>query len=350
MNDQPKIKTALASYGMSGQVFHGPLLKVQPGFQVVKILERSQNLSKVTFPEAKIVRSYDEILADHKIDLIIVNTPDHLHHKMTLQALEAGKHVVVEKPITLTVKEGVEMVQLAREKNRILTVFHNRRWDSDFLTVKNILEEHRLGQVVEYEAHFDRYKEKIGVNSWKENPVSHTDVLYNLGSHLIDQALVLFGWPKALFADLRKVRPGSKVIDYFHIHLYYPDFKAILKTSYQVREPGPKFMVHGTLGSFIKYGTDPQEDALKSGRLPKDPGWGKEEKRFYGILNSGLPGYEYNGPLPGFPGDYPGFYRNLYNVLIQKAELSVKAEEALQVIRLIEAARKSADQGKIIEL
>ena len=221
MNDQPKIKTALASYGMSGQVFHGPLLKVQPGFQVVKILERSQNLSKVTFPEAKIVRSYDEILADHKIDLIIVNTPDHLHHKMTLQALEAGKHVVVEKPITLTVKEGVEMVQLAREKNRILTVFHNRRWDSDFLTVKNILEEHRLGQVVEYEAHFDRYKEKIGVNSWKENPVSHTDVLYNLGSHLIDQALVLFGWPKALFADLRKVRPGSKVIDYFHIHLYY---------------------------------------------------------------------------------------------------------------------------------
>jgi len=351
MMEHRKIKTALASFGMSGQVFHGPLLKVQPEFRVVKILERTKDLSKKLFPKAEIVRSYVKLLNDPDIDLIVVNTPDHLHYEMTRQALEADKHVVVEKPFTLTVDEGRELIRRAREKSRILTVFQNRRLDSDFLTVKQVLSNKRLlGQIVEYEAHFDRFKESVQVGSWKEGQENNTDVLYNLGSHLIDQALVLFGWPHSLFADLRKVRPGSRIIDYFHIHLYYPGFKVILKSSYMVREPGPKFMVHGTLGSFIKSGFDPQEDALKSGLLPEGPGWGREEERFYGILNTKAPGREFYGSYPGLPGDYPAFYRNLYKVLVHNAEPAVKAEEALKVIRIIEMIRISSNQGRIIDL
>jgi len=343
------IKTALASFGMSGQIFHGPLLKVHPGFEVVKILERTRNLSKSLFPDAKVVRSYKELLQDPSIRLVIVNTPDHLHYEMTHLALEAGKDVVVEKPFTLTAVEGKKLIDLAHKKNKLLTVFQNRRLDNDFLTVKQVLKENRLGRVVEYEAHFDRYKDTIAENSWKETPTAKTDVLYNLGSHLIDQALVLFGLPLSLFADLNIFRPGSKVVDYFHIHLYYPGFKAILKTSYQVREPGPKFMVHGTLGSFIKYGMDPQEDALKAGLLPGGPDWGKEEESFFGVLNSGEAGHEYRGTIAGPPGDYPAFYRNLYEVLTHKADLMVNADEALQVIHVIELARMSAKQGKIIQ-
>ena len=213
------IKVGLASFGMSGLVFHGPLLKANEGFIVRKVLERTKRLSEEMFPDSEIVRDYTQILEDPEIDLVVVNTPDKLHYSMTKQALEARKHVVVEKPFTISVEEGKELIELSKRNDRILTVFQNRRWDSDFLTVQKIVNEGWLGRIVEFEIHFDRYKDSIQENTWKEDPETGTDVLYNLGSHLIDQALVLFGFPQSVFADLKKVRKGSRVVDYFHIHM-----------------------------------------------------------------------------------------------------------------------------------
>lgn len=343
------INVGLASFGMSGLVFHGPLLKANPSYTVSKILERSSSNSVNMFPESEIVRDFKDIISDPEVDLVVVNTPDDLHYTMAKSALKAGKHVVVEKPFTLNIKEGEELIDLSQKFDRILTVFQNRRWDSDFLTVKSIINSGRLGDLKEFELHFDRYKDFIQENSWKEESVTGSNVLYNLGSHLIDQALVLFGLPIAVFSDLSIVRKGSNIIDYFHIHLYYKGFKAILKSSYQVCEPGPKIMVHGSLGSFVKYGMDPQEDELKLGKVPGGRDWGLEPENIHGRLNSKFPGKEFYGVYPSLKGYYPAFYSNLYDSLTTGKELSVKPIEPLNVIRVIKAAEKSNSIGKKVQ-
>ena len=214
-------RVALASFGMSGRVFHGPLLKVHPGFRVTHILERTKSLSEKMFPEAKIVRSWEELLRIEDIDLIVVNTPDHLHYSMTKDALLAGKHVVVEKPFTLHAAEADELITIAREKKLVLTVYQNRRWDGDFLTVREILDKNLLGTIVDYEAHFDRYRPEPDTSSWKEDEQTQTSNVYNLGPHLIDQVLVLFGMPHTVCADMQIVRGKSRVFDYFNIRLFY---------------------------------------------------------------------------------------------------------------------------------
>jgi len=331
------INTALASFGMSGTVFHGPLLKANKKFRVSRILERSKNNSASMFPDAKITRSYDELLDDPEIELIIVNTPDHLHLDMCSLALTAGKHVVVEKPFTQHLADALFLIGLAREKDRILTVFQNRRWDSDFMTIRQVMEKELLGRVVYYEAHFDRYRNYIQ-DSWKEDPDSGTGTLFNLGSHLIDQALCLFGKPEGVFADIRKMRDGAKVDDYFDLSLRYPDKKVRLSAGYLVKEAGPKFLVHGTEGSFLKWGADPQEEALKKGSIPGSPGWGLEEENADGILNSTLT--EENS-IRTLPGDYTIFYNNLADAIRSGTEPAVKAEEAAMVIGIIEAATRS---------
>ena len=344
------INVGLASFGMSGLVFHGPLLKANPAYQVCKILERSSNHSVKMFPDSEIVRNYNEIFNDPEIDLIVVNTPDNLHYSMTKSALEAGKHVVVEKPFTLKVSDGEELIKLSEKAGKILTVFQNRRWDSDFLTVKEIVNSGWLGNLIEFELHFDRYKDFIQENTWKEEPGTGSNVLYNLGSHLIDQALVLFGLPDSVFADLNIVRDGSGIIDYFHIHLYYDGFKAILKSSYQVREPGPKYMIHGSRGSYLKFGMDTQEEDLKVGKIPHGSDWGVEPDNYFGRLNTDSQLKKYNRIYPSIPGDYPAFYRNIYESIVSGVDLEVKPIEALNVIRLIHAAEESNRLKKIIQI
>ena len=338
---------ALASFGMSGRVFHGPLLKVHPGFAVKKVLERTKNLSREMFPEAVIVRKYEEILEDGDIDLVVVNTPDHLHYEMAKAALEAGKHVVVEKPFTIRSEEADEPIGLAKEKGKVLTVFQNRRWDNDFLTVRKVLREGWLGRTVELISFFDRYRKEVRPHSWKDQDEVSTGSIYNLGSHLIDQALVLFDMPEALFADLRIVRENTHVNDYFDVLLYYPGMRVILKHSYLAMQPGPRFMVHGDEGSYIKYGVDPQEAQLDAGVLPGTPGFGVEEKEAWGTLLSDGE-LSYNGKYQTVPGNYPAFYGNLYGVLEGEEEPAVKPEEARDVIRVIEKAMESARTGKVV--
>lgn len=340
---QSVIRVGILSYGMSGRVFHAPLFHVNPGYAMVKIMQRSASTAKVRYPYVSLVQDAEEIFNDPNIDLVLVNTPDHTHFEYTRRALEAGKHVVVEKPFVQEIGEGEELISLARRRGKVLTVFQNRRWEGDFLTIRSIIDNKLLGRLVEYEAHFDRFRNFIR-DSWKENPDNKTGTLYNLGSHLVDQALVLFGMPDAVYADIRKQRTGSQVDDLFDLNLLYPSIKVTLKSSYLVREPGPRYLLHGTEGSFLKYGADPQEEALTRGHYPDEPDFGKEPPEKWGILNTTLQGLHFRGPVETLQGCYHEFYNQLYDTLVQGGEPAVKPEESLNVIRIIRAAYESAEK------
>ncbi len=337
------IGVGLVSYGMSGHVFHAPLLSVNPGFRIISILERTRSLSMEMYPESKIIRNYHELLKDDSIELVVVNTPDRFHFGMAREALEAGKHVILEKPFVLDSRKGDELISLANDQKRMLSVFQNRRWDGDFLTVREILDKGLLGRLVEYEAHFDRYRNFIPENTWKEDPASGTGILYNLGSHLIDQALVIFGNPEHINADIRIQRTGGKIDDAFTLWLGYPDVKVTIKAGYLVKQPGPRYLLHGTEGSFLKHGIDPQEEALKKGILPAGPEWGEEAREEWGHLNTAIGPQD--GPYRTLPGNYPAYYENIYQVLTGKAELSVTADQANSVVKVIEAAIESSQSG-----
>ena len=339
------VKTAFASFGMSGQVFHAPLIDVNPGFEIVKILERTKSVSGSKYPHATIVRDYDELCSADDVELIIVNTPDHTHYDFTKRAILSGKHVVVEKPFTLKYSEALELAELAEKSSVVLSVFQNRRWDGDFLTVKRIVEQKLLGRLVEYESHFDRYRNYIQENTWKEDASTGTGTLYNLGSHLIDQALVLFGKPGKVIADIRTFREGGSVDDSFELWLGYDDIKVTVCASYLVREQGPRYMLHGTEGSFLKWGIDPQEADLKRGIAPTGPDWGKEEEKDWGLLNTKIAGSQIRGSYETLPGNYQAYYNNIYSVIREGAAPEVTPSEAALVIKIIEAATESARKG-----
>jgi scyllo-inositol 2-dehydrogenase (NADP+) len=287
---------------------------------------------------------------DDDLELIVVNTPDHLHYEQCKLALEHGKNVIVEKPFTQKYSEAAELIELAERKNLMLTVFQNRRWDGDFLTVSKIIDKKLLGRLVSYEAHFDRFRNFIQEDTWKEEASKGTGTLFNLGSHLIDQAIVLFGRPDSVVADIRALREGSLVDDTFELWLQYPDVKVTVAASYLVREPGPRYSLHGTEGSWLKWGIDPQEDDLKLGKIPGSEGWGKEPPEEYGLLHTTFDGKDMKEKLPTDPGNYPAFYENIHYVLRENGTLAVKAEESAMVTKIIEAAFESHKLKKTVNL
>lgn len=343
-----KIKTALLSYGMSGEVFHLPLLEAHGGFEVTYIGHRNpEKPVKHVYPTAK---NYASMLEDKSVELIIVNTPNETHFPFAVQALEAGKHVIVEKPFTVTAREADQLIALAKKQKKMLTVFQNRRWDGDFLTVKKVIESKHLGKLVECEIHYDRFRNYIEPGTWKEEAKPGTGILYNLGSHLLDQVVVLFGMPRYVDARIGIQRPGGRVDDFFDIRLEYEGFYVILKSSYLVREPGPRFILHGTEGSFIKSGIDPQEQGLKEKQIPRGPQWGSEPAQEWGKLNTTLDGKRYEGPLETIRGNYPGFYENVYLAITAGHPLDVKPEEARQVIQLIELCYESNQTKRAVKI
>lgn len=343
-----KINTALLSYGMSGEVFHGPLLEGHRGFYISAVLQRdSQKPTRHTYT---VVNSLEEILKDPSIELVVINTPNDSHFKYAQQVLSAGKHAVVEKPFTVTTSEADDLIKLAKKQNRILTVFQNRRWDGDFLTVRKVMEEKLVGKLVEFEAHYDRFRNYIEANTWKEESKPGTGILYNLGSHMLDQVVVLFGMPQYLDARLGIQRPAGKVDDFYDIRLTYDNFQVIVKSSYLVREPGPRYIAHGTEGSFMKYGLDPQEQALKEKKIPGSAGWGTEGKEWWGKLHTTHKGLNYSGLIETIPGNYLGFYDNVYQAIRNDIPLAVKPEEARDVIRLIEACSESNEMKRAVKI
>lgn len=342
------VKTAISSFGMSGLVFHGPLLKVNPGFEVVNVLERSKSNSRNLFPEAKIVRSYEEILENNEVDLVIVNTPDKFHYDMAKQAILREKHIVVEKPLTLKSNEALELIKLAREKGIVFTVFQNRRWDGDFRTVRKVLAENKIGRLIEFESHYDRYRTQITADTWKEEGDEYSGVLYNLGSHMVDQVYVLFGKPLAVTAHLKIVRTAGIVTDYYDIRLEYENFAALLKCSYLVKKPGPRYILHGEKGSFYKSGIDPQEEMLKAGNLPFGNNWGTEPPEEWGTLFYEKDGKDFGEVIETLPGNYNIFYDNVYKAIRNGAELFVKPEEAVDVLQILEACIQSNREKRTI--
>ncbi len=349
-----KIKTGLASFGMSGQIFHAPFISIHPGFELTAITERSKELSKERYPAAQIVRSVEELVNIKDLELVVINTPDSTHYEYARLALNAGKHVIVEKPFTTTVEQGEELTALARKKGLMLSIYQNRRWDSDFLTVKEVIRKGLTGRLVEFESTFPRFRNFVKPGTWKETGKQGGGITYNLGAHLIDQAIQLFGMPEALFADIDILRDGGMVDDYFIIHLLRcqkaPDIKITLKSSYLMCELEPRFVLHGTSGSFVKYGLDRQEADLTAGLMPDTPHWGEEDEAIWGTLHTQIDGVDTRYKYPSLKGNYAGFYTNIYEYLRNNQPLEVKPEDVLNVIRLIEAAHLSSREKRVIAL
>ena len=344
-NHKQMIHTAIVAFGLSGRTFHAPFIAANPLFRLRKVVERHQEESSKIYPEVAVCRSLDAVLEDAAIELVVITTPNTLHFSMAKQALEAGKHVVLEKPFTVTVGEAKELIQTADREGKMLTVFHNRRWDGDFLTVKQVLDKKLIGKPVEFESNFHRFRPMIKDN-WREEEEEGSGILYDLGPHLIDQAIVLFGMPKAIFADVRQQRAEAKTPDSFELLLDYERLKVKLTASSLVRNPWPRFVLNGTAGGFMKWGLDPQEAALRAGEKPIGEDWGKEEENKWGSLHTRWNGLDFKGKIETLPGSYATFYQNIYDHIRKEKPLAVKPEEALQVMELLERAQQSADEGK----
>lgn len=345
------IRTAVLSFGMSGKVFHAPFIATNPGFQLYGIWERSKKTAAELYPGIISFDSFEAILEDPNVELVVVNTPNVTHFDFTKRALLAGKHVVVEKPFTTTLDEAIELEELADKQDRIISVYQNRRFDSDIRTVCRVMEEGSLGQIVEAEIHYDRYNLILSPKPHKEVAVKGTGVLYDLGPHIIDQALVLFGMPQALFADIAIQRPGSIVDDYFEILFFYPGLRVRLKSGYVVMEPVPAYAIHGTAGSLLKPRADVQEVNLIAGKQPGE-GWGIEDPASAGLLHTNIDGQPKKISVRSEAGNYGDFYNGLYDAIRNSIfeDNFVPASAGTNTIRIIEAAYKSREEKRIVEL
>lgn len=339
------IHVGLIGYGYSSATFHIPLINKASGLQ----LKAMYSSKAVNNSNVEIVSDVDEIISRKDIDVIAVVTPNTTHYELAKKAIAAGKHVVVEKPFTITSAQADELIALARQKGVLLTVFQNRRWDNDFLTIRELLRTEVLGKIRTYEAHYDRFRPQVR-DRWREQNIPGSGILYDLGAHLIDQALTLFQLPKTILADIRAERTGAEAVDYFHLVLGYEDKRVILHAGSIVREAGPKFMVHGERGSFIKYGLDSQEDQLKKGMAPGDPGWGKDEPGQYGLLTADIGGVTFRGAVETLPGRYEVFYERLAAAINTGSAVPVLPEESRNTIRIIEYAMQSQREQKIIQI
>lgn len=347
MADQ--INVGLVGYGMAGRVFHAPIIQSVPVLKLRKVVERHTEDSRKRYPSVEVVSDISDLLRDDDIQIVVIATPNTLHFDFARRSLQAGKHVVVEKPFTTTSAEAQRLIGLAREQNRIISVNQNRRWDGDFLTVRKLLDRGQLGRLVEYESHFDRFRNKPSPNGWREQDAPGAGILFDLGSHLIDQAQVLFGLPKSINSDIRTQRDFARTDDSFELILHYDGLKVSLKAGMLVREQSPRFILHGTEGSFVKYGLDPQEDALKDGLTPLESKWGDEPRERWGTLFSEVGGLELERQVETLSGCYQCFYQNIVDVINGRAELAVTPEEARNTIRIIELAKESCEQRRTID-
>lgn len=343
-----RINVGLVGYGLSASVFHGPIIQTVEGMCLTAIV--SSNADKVhrDYPDVEVFADIDSLLQQSEIDLVVICTPNTTHYEFAKKAILAGKHVVVEKPFTVDSREAEELIALAKAHNVNLSVYQNRRWDNDFLTVKALLQTDMLGRLSTYEAHFDRYRPEIK-NRWREHNLPGSGILYDLGSHLIDQALDLFGMPLTVWADIRSER-GGETDDYFHLILGYSHIRVILHSGSLVKMAGPRFVLHGDKGSFIKYGLDPQEDQLKQGMHPDDSEWGQDRPEQFGKLSTVVGGLPMEAVIGTIPGSYEAFYKAMAEAIQSGAPVPVSAEQARGTIQIIEYAIQSHREQRTIEI
>ncbi|UYY59467.1 oxidoreductase [Sphingomonas sp. S2-65] len=339
------IRAGLIGFGLGGTAFHAPLIDAVEGLTLAAIASSRTEAVRASYPEAKVMHP-EALLSDPDIDLVVISTPNATHYQLARAALENGKHVVIDKPFATSVAEAQSIADLASAKGRLAIAFHNRRWDSDFLTVRKLLDGGRLGEVLLYEAHWDRLRPGLS-QRWKEVPEAGGGQLLDLGPHLVDQALLLFGTPDAVTGDLAAQRPHGAVDDYFSITLHYGERRVVLASSRMVAAPRPRFGLHGSLGSFVKFGLDPQEAAMRAGRRIDDPRHGIEEPADHGVLTLADGCRE---TIVSERGDYRRFYEGVVAAITNGAAPPVAPSDAILGLRIIELARRSAAEGRRLAL
>jgi predicted dehydrogenase len=335
------IDVGLIGFGFAGRTFHAPVISAVDGLRLAAILQRHGSEAEQAYPPARVVRRLDELLALDSVRLIVIATANTSHFELAKQCLEAGRHVVVDKPFTTTYAEAAELADIAQKQQRIISVYQNRRWDGDFLTVQRLLAQNKLGRVVLYESHFDRFRPHVR-DVWRERPEPGSGLLFDLGPHLIDQTMLLFATPDAITADVRIEREGAAVDDAFDLVFHYPKLRALLRAGVLVSTPTPRFAIQGAEGGYLKYGLDPQEDALKRGETPSGEFWGYEAPERWGTLLEAQGDLFVKEQLPTAPGDYRQYYANVRDAILGKAALAVTPESALNVMRALELAVESS--------
>ena len=340
------IRTGVIGYGFSAQTFHLPLIECGGSLQLSAISTSKDALTvKEKYPDVVVYSSGRQMIREADIDLVVITAPNDAHFGLAREALQCGKHVILEKPMVCLPSDGEELVGLARSRRLTLSVFHNRRWDGDFLTVKKIINDGLLGDVRFFETHFDRFRPTVR-DRWRERPGPGAGIWFDLGSHLLDQALQLFGMPETLTARCLATRDKSEAIDYFHVILHYSGREVILHSSSFSAGPNLRFHVQGTGGSFIKYGLDPQEDQLKSGMLPSHPLFGQENDKHSGVLYT----ESKREVIPTEFGRYLTYYLEIADAINNGTAPSVSAEDGVKVIRLLELAEISSREGKTVKI
>lgn len=315
------IEVGLLGYGKAGKGFHEPLIRSIEGLNLRAIARRDE---------------VAKVIDDPAIQLVVVATPNTSHFDLAQRAMLAGKHVVVDKPFTVRSAEARRLIAISRDTRRVLTVFHNRRWEGDFLTIRKLIEQDAFGRLFSYEAHFDRFRNQPRPGAWRESTDPGSGILYDLGSHLIDQALLLFGEPERIVGDVRIEREFARADDAFDIWMHYPRFKVTLIAGMLVRERTPRYVLRGSTGTFVKYGLDPQEADLAAGKSPRDPNWGREPREQWGTLISDA-GEQVIATLPG---NYAVFYENVRDAILGRASLEVRPEDAARTIEIIEGLKR----------
>jgi scyllo-inositol 2-dehydrogenase (NADP+) len=341
------IDVGVVGFGLAGRVFHMPLLHAAAGLRVTAILERSGDAASRAWPGTRVVRSLEELLAIDAIRLVVIGTPTPTHAELAIRCLEAGRDVVVDKPFAASVEEARGIIETAARTGRLLSVFQNRRWDGDFLTVQRLIREGAIGRPVLFESHFDRYRPVPKAGSWRERPDAGGGIFLDLGVHLIDQALTLFGSPDAVTADIRTERDGFVTDDAFDVVHHYPRLRALLRSTMLASEKVARFVVHGTTGTFVKFNLDPQEERLASGG-PWRPEIGIDPPERWGRLTRPTGDSFTTEPVATEAGDYRRFYENIRDAIHGSAPLAVTPQQALDVMRILELARASSLQRRTL--
>ena len=341
------LNVALVGYGFVGKVFHAPLISAVDGLTLHTIVSSNADAVHADFPDMQVARLLDLALADPAIDLIVIATPNALHAPQAHAALDAGKHVVVDKPFTVTVSDASDLILHAARAGRLLSVFHNRRYDADFRTLRHLLADGALGTVTQFESHFDRFRLEVR-DRWRERAGPGAGLWFDLGPHLIDQALILFGAPLGITADIAVQRDGGETADYFHVTLRYARLRVILHASTMMASHDLRYSVHGTLGSFVKQGLDSQEDALKAGRTPGDALWGHDARP--GTLTTVHGEHTSTRIIAGEPGDYRRYYVGVRDAVTGSAPDPSPAGDALAVVWMIELGIESSEKRREVPI
>lgn len=342
------INTGIIGFGLSGRVFHAPFLHVHEQFNLHSIVTTG-NLARKLYPSARTLKNATALFDDPDIDLVVVCTPNAFHADLALEALNSGKHVVIEKPVTPLASQAEELFEMAERVGKYVFPYQNRRWDGDFMTIRHILRKGWLGDILDYEVHFDRFVPQVDPGAWRYTQKEAGGTLYDLGIHMADQAVVLFGKPRAVFCRLFRQRRHSVVDDSFDLKLIYPDLNVTIKSSVFVREPGPRFVIHGSEGSFVKYGLDPQEALLDAGHMPRGEDWGKEDPEQWGLIHARIDGNIVREKLETLPGNYMHFYDQVHEVIQHRAQPVITPEEVLTGLKIIERSMESAGKENVIK-